>query len=314
MHNEIQVSASPHIWRKNTTRGIMLDVCIALLPAVIASVWFFGFRALSIILVSVLSAVVFEFIYQKIAHTKTTVNDFSAVLTGLLLALNLPVSVPYWVAVFGSGIAIVLVKQLFGGLGSNFMNPALTARAFLFVSFSTIMSHYPEPSGAFGKVAIDAMASVTPLSMSHGSVPLLNLFLGNVPGVLGETSKLALIIGGCYLLIRGVINWRIPTLFIVSSFLCFFLKGGVDFAVYQILSGGLFLGAIFMATDYVTAPITPIGQWIMGIGCGILLFVMRTYSAFPEGCSFAILLMNIATPLIDRFTLPVPFGKEKSHV
>ncbi len=335
MQRKLQVSSSPHIRDNSSTKSVMRDVCIALAPAGIAGIYFFGLNALSLIIVTVLSAVIAELAYQKATHQKVTVNDLSAVVTGLLVAYNLPANAPAWVGIAGAAIAIVLIKQLFGGLGANFMNPALAARAILFVSFASIMSKYPVPALNAITNGVDAIASATPLaSMAKSSLPqilgvaqsvaeeaaqlpamanLWDLFIGNVPGVLGETSKLAIMIGGVYLLARGVIDWRIPFTFIATVFVCYLIKDGANIALYQILSGGLFLGAFFMATDYATSPITGTGKIIMGIGCGLFLFVIRAFAAYPEGCSFAILFMNVATPLIDKMTLPHSFGEVKKH-
>ena len=290
----------------------MQEVCLALAPAGIAGIVLFGAHAAALIAASVITCVLSEFIYQKLAKEKTTVGDWSAVVTGLLLAYNLPANAPIWLAVVGGVIAIVLVKQMFGGIGSNFMNPALTARAILFVSWSSLMSTYPQTT-----FAVDATSSATPLAlMGAGSVTdvnLWNLMIGNCGGVLGETCKLAIIAGGVYILIRRIIDWRIPVTFIGTVFLCYLFKDGAEVAVYQIFAGGLMLGAFFMATDYATSPVSGIGKIIMGVGCGILLFVIRAYASYPEGCSFAILFMNVVTPLIDKFTMPKPFGEVKQH-
>ena len=312
MQKNLAVSSSPHLRSGASTRRIMQEVCLALAPAGIAGIVLFGAHAAALIAASVITCVLSEFIYQKLAKEKTTIGDWSAVVTGLLLAYNLPANAPIWLAVVGGVIAIVLVKQMFGGIGSNFMNPALTARAILFVSWSSLMSSYPQTT-----FAVDATSSATPLAlMGAGSVTdvnLWNLMIGNCSGVLGETCKLAIIAGGVYMLIRRIIDWRIPVTFIATVFLCYLLKDGAEMAVYQIFAGGLMLGAFFMATDYATSPVTGIGKLIMGVGCGILLFVIRAYASYPEGCSFAILFMNVVTPLIDKFTAPKPFGEVKQH-
>lgn len=312
MQKNLAVSSSPHLRSGASTRRIMQEVCLALAPAGIAGIVLFGAHAAALIAASVITCVLSEYIYQKLAKEKTTVGDWSAVVTGLLLAYNLPAGAPIWLAVVGGVIAIVLVKQMFGGIGSNFMNPALTARAILFVSWSSLMSSYPQTT-----FAVDATSSATPLAlMGAGSVTdvnLWNLMIGNCGGVLGETCKLAIIAGGVYMLIRRIIDWRIPVTFIGTVFLCYLLKDGAEMAVYQIFAGGLMLGAFFMATDYATSPVTGIGKLIMGVGCGILLFVIRAYASYPEGCSFAILFMNVVTPLIDKFTMPKPFGEVKQH-
>lgn len=312
MQKNLAVSSSPHLRSGASTRRIMQEVCLALAPAGIAGIVLFGAHAAALIAASVITCVLSEFIYQKLAKEKSTIGDWSAVVTGLLLAYNLPANAPIWLAVVGGVIAIVLVKQMFGGIGSNFMNPALTARAILFVSWSSLMSSYPQTT-----FAVDATSSATPLVlMGAGSVTdvnLWNLMIGNCSGVLGETCKLAIIAGGVYMLIRRIIDWRIPVTFIGTVFLCYLLKDGAEMAVYQIFAGGLMLGAFFMATDYATSPVTGIGKLIMGVGCGILLFVIRAYASYPEGCSFAILFMNVVTPLIDKFTMPKPFGEVKQH-
>lgn len=318
MLKNMSVSSSPHAFSTATTRRLMTDVCIAMLPAAAASVWFFGLRALILIPVSILSAVLAEACWQKLTRQPVTISDMSAVVTGSLLAFNLPATAPWWLAVIGSLIAIVVVKQFFGGIGQNFMNPALAARAVLFISWIALMTRYPQAQpgnwmAGLTSDGVDAISSATALRMPAGSLSLWDLFIGNVPGVLGETSKLALLLGGIYLLLRRVIDWRIPVTFIGSVFLCYLVTDGAETALYQILSGGLFLGAFFMATDYATSPMRGIGRIIMGIGCGVLLFVIRSAHYYPEGCSFAILLMNVATPLIDRLTLPKSFGEAKQH-
>lgn len=312
MQKNLAVSSSPHLRDHVSTRRIMQEVCLALAPAGIAGIILFGSQAAVLIAASVISAVLAEYFYQKLTHQKVTVGDWSAVVTGLLLAYNLPANAPVWLAVVGAVIAIVLVKQIFGGIGSNFMNPALAARAILFVSWATQMTTYPAT-----RFMLDGVSTATPLnSLGTGSVAgvnLMDLFLGNIPGVLGETCKLALLLGGVYLILRRIVDWKIPVTFIATVFVCYLIKDGAEMALYQILSGGLFLGAFFMATDYATSPITNPGRVIMGIGCGIFLFVIRAYASYPEGCSFAILLMNVATPLIDKYTMPKPFGEVKQH-
>ena len=313
MQKNLAVSSSPHLRSKASTQRIMQEVCLALAPAGIAGIVLYGANAAALIAVSVITCVLAEYVYQKAAKEKSTIGDWSAVVTGLLLAYNLPANAPLWLAVVGGIIAIVLVKQIFGGIGSNFMNPALTARAILFISWSSLMSTYPQTN-----YAVDAVSSATPLALlGAGNVPadmsLWNLMIGNCGGVLGETCKLAIIAGGLYMLVRGIIDWRIPMTFIGTVFLCYLLKDGAEMAVYQIMAGGLMLGAFFMATDYATSPVTGIGKIIFGVGCGILLFVIRAFASYPEGCSFAILFMNVVTPMIDKFTTPKPFGEVKKH-
>ena len=310
MQKNLAVSSSPHLRSGASTRRIMQEVCLALAPAGIAGIVLFGAHAAALIAASVITCVLSEFIYQKLAKEKTTIGDWSAVVTGLLLAYNLPANAPIWLAVVGGVIAIVLVKQMFGGIGSNFMNPALTARAILFVSWSSLMSSYPQTT-----FAVDATSSATPLAlMGAGSVTdvnLWNLMIGNCSGVLGETCKLAIIAGGVYMLIRRIIDWRIPVTFIGTVFLCYLLKDGAEMAVYQIFAGGLMLGAFFMATDYATSPVTPMGQLLYGGGCGVLTVFFRYYGLFPEGVTYAILLMNLLTWAIDRGTAPRRFGCKK---
>ncbi len=312
MQKNLAVSSSPHLRDNVTTRRIMQEVCLALAPAGIAAIVLFGASAATLIAVSVITAVLAEFCWNKLNKQKTTVGDWSAVVTGLLLAYNLPANAPVWIAVVGAIIAIILVKQMFGGIGSNFMNPALAARAILFVSWSSLMTSYPAT-----QFMTDVTSSATPLNLlGKGTVEgvnLMDLFLGNVPGVLGETCKLALLLGGVYLILRGIVDWKIPATFIATVFVCYLVKDGAEMALYQILSGGLFLGAFFMATDYATSPVTNVGRVIMGVGCGLFLFVIRAYASYPEGCSFAILLMNVATPLIDKYTMPKAFGEVKKH-
>ena len=323
MQRKLVVSSSPFL--RNTavsTRRLMLDVVIALLPTALAAVWFFGAPALALIIVAVGFAVLAEMVYKKLVHEKSTISDLSAVVTGLLLAFNLPANAPWWMAAIGSVIAIVLVKQLFGGIGQNFMNPALAARTILMLSWAGLMAATAAPNGGqlfgLGSASVDAVASATPLV--NGTYSLWQLFVGDVPGMLGETCKLTLILGGVYLIARRVIDWRVPVCFIGTAFLLFWLNTGVIYsaesgtqsALYQLMSGGLLLGAFFMATDYVTCPVSKWGRVIMGVGCALLLFVIRVYNGgYPEGCSFAILFMNVLTPLIDKWTAPRSFGVVK---
>ena len=293
------VAASPHVTTKNSTAVIMRDVLIALLPAVIAGCVVFGLRALLVVAVTTAACVFFEWGFEKLCHTPSTISDLSAAVTGVLLAMNLPVSIPLWQAVFGALVAIVAVKGLFGGIGKNFANPAITARIVMFLAFSKTMTAWVFP---------DAVSSATPLAMmANGeSVDYLTLLLGNHGGCLGETSALALLIGFAYLLIRGVISWHTPVCFIGTVFVMSLILG--QDAVGQILSGGLMLGAIFMATDYSTTPSTDWGRVLFGIGAGLLTVLIRFYGAYAEGVSFAILFMNILTPYLSRWTETKPFG------
>jgi len=316
--SHLTVSVSPHIYHKATTSRIMLDVLIALVPAFIASIIIFGARAAVVTCVCVASCVFFEWLFEKITKSENTIGDYSACITGVLLAFNLPVTIPFWQAVFGSAVAIILVKQLFGGLGKNFANPAITARIVMFLAFSVSMTNWNYPGvgeGGFWVYPIDGVAGATPLAlMKNGHFDTLpsifNMFIGVRGGCIGETSNLALLIGGIYLMIRKVITWHAPAAFILVVFGLSALIG--QNAVYHLFAGGLFLGAIFMATDYVTTPQTNIGRLVFGIGAGLLTVLFRVYSSYPEGVSFAILLMNILTPYINRFTEAKPFGGVKS--
>lgn len=322
MQPNLIVASSPHLHNKAaSTQRIMLDVIIALLPTAVAAVWYFGGSALMLILVSIISAIAAEFIYQKIMKLPVSISDLSAAVTGLLLAFNLPANAPWWLAMIGSFLAIVLVKQLFGGLGQNFINPALASRAILMLSWTTLMaaSVLPHAGLWLAPAAVDTVSVATPLAHNAGGFTLWQLFSGDIPGMIGETSKITLLLGGVYLLVRRVIDWRIPAALIGSAAIAYFIKTGTLYSVesgtqnvlYQLLSGGLILGAFFMATDYVTSPISSLGKLIMGVGCGLFLFVIREFSSYPEGCSFAILFMNVLTPLIDRMTGSKPFGFEK---
>ena len=313
--NNIIVSPSPHIRDERTTQGIMIDVCIALVPALIASVLYFGYKSLVLSALCVLFCVGFEYLWQKLTKKSVTISDGTAVVTGLLLAFNLPVSAPWWICLIGSFVAIIIVKQFFGGVGNNFMNPALAGRAFLLASWPVIMTTWTSPFG------VDAVSSATPMAVlkdaTTGELPrLFDMFIGNIPGCIGETSALALVLGGIYLIARKVISARVPVAYIltVALFTFIFPSAGLTpiySMAYNVLGGGLMLGAIFMATDYVTSPITVRGQIVMGIGCGILTFVIRRFGGYPEGVSYSILLMNVATPLIDRWTKPRAFGTQK---
>jgi Na+-translocating ferredoxin:NAD+ oxidoreductase subunit D len=307
------VSSSPHIRSGESTKRIMMDVTIALLPALFAGIWFFGLRALLLTIVAVAFAVASEIAMQKIMKRPVTAGDFSAVVTGLLIAFNVPPTLPLWMVAIGSIFAIVIVKQCFGGVGHNFVNPALAARAVLLASWPVDMTSWVQPG-------VDVVTTATPLAIIKGTeavnqaLPsLMDLFIGNVGGCIGETSALALLIGGLYLLYRRVINFRIPVVYISTVGVLAFVFGGfnLSYVPFHILAGGLLLGAIFMATDYSSSPMTAKGQVIFAIGCGLLTAVIRFYGGYPEGVSYSILLMNIATPLIDRFTLPRKFGGVK---
>lgn len=309
MEQTMKISSSPHIRDKETTTNIMGQVIAVLMPATIFGIYNFGVSALIIILITVLSCVVFEAAYQKLLGLKVTVKDLSAVLTGLLLALNLPPGVPFWLPVLGSFFAIVVVKQLFGGLGQNFMNPALGARCFLLISFAGHMTTF----------TYDAVTTATPLAdlKAGGNVDVLSMFLGTTAGTIGETSALALMIGGGVLIAGRIINYRIPV-FYIGSFAVFIMvyalasgKGfDISFLMAHLFGGGLMLGAFFMATDYVTSPITPNGKIIFGILLGFLTFLFRIFGGSAEGVSYAIIIGNLLVPLIERVTVPKAFGKE----
>lgn len=296
------VSTSPHIRSGVTTRGIMLDVIIALIPAMITAIVVFGWQAALLLAVCVGGCIVSEWGYEKLVGRPVTVNDFSAVVTGVLLALNLPANLPIWQALLGCVIAIIVVKQLFGGLGFNFANPAITARIVLLICFSIPMTNW----------VIDGVSTATPLGMmaSGAELPsMTNMLLGNHGGSMGETGTLALLAGGIYLIVRRVISWHTPVCFVGTVFLFTLLLG--ENAVYHVLSGGLMIGAFFMATDYVTTPYTSWGRVIFGVGCGLITVLIRVWGNYPEGVSFAILLMNILSPYITKATSPKPLGGAK---
>ena len=306
--NRLVVSPSPHDDNYMKTSEIMFNVCMALLPALSVGCCAFGFPALIVTAISVASCVLFEFLCRKLMKRDNTIGDLSAVVTGMILAMNLPSTVPLWIPIIGSFVAIVVVKQLFGGLGQNFANPAITARIVLMVSFPSIMTNWINP---FFWHNPDAVTSATPLALGEGDIlpSYLDLFIGNTGGCIGETSALALLIGGLYLIARKIINLATPIAFIGTVALLSFIAG--DNPLYQILSGGLFLGAFFMATDYATTPISTKGKIVFGIGCGIITFVIRHFGSFPEGVSFSILLMNVLTPYIEQLTRTKIFGAKK---
>ena len=303
--NNMVVSVNPHIYAKDTTQTIMRDVLIALAPAVVASALFFGVRALLVEAVCVAVAVACEWAFEKTTKRPVTITDLSAAVTGLILALNLPVSIPIWQAMFGSFVAIIVVKQFFGGIGQNFANPAITARVIMLVAFSGAMTTWAVPAFT------DATSSATPLSLiAAGGLDqlpsLAQMFLGARGGSMGETSCLALLLGGLYLIYRKVISWHTPVAFIGTVLVLTALLGQQP--LYQVMAGGLFLGAIFMATDYTTSPPTPAGKLIFGVGCGLITVLIRVWGNYPEGVSFSILLMNILNPYISGWTKTKPFG------
>ncbi len=317
MEHTLLVSSSPHVHCGMNTRDIMRDVIIALTPALAASIWLFGLRALAVELVCVASALAAEYLSRRVMKRPQTVGDLSAVVTGLLLAFNLPATIPLWQAAFGSVVAIVVAKQMFGGLGQNFVNPALVGRIVLMGSFTAEMGNWvdpfqwlADPIGHLGTV--DAVTSATPLAqMAEGvtDIDAVPLLFGIRGGSLGETCVIALILGGLYLVIRRVISPMIPVVYIGTVFVMTWLLGADP--VTHILSGGLMLGAIFMATDYATCPINRSGKLVYAIGCGLLTVLIRLYGSLPDGVSFAIVIMNILTPLIERTVRPRPFGNKR---
>jgi electron transport complex protein RnfD len=315
----LTVSGSPHVQSKTSTNKIMWNVVIALLPALLVGIYYFGFSVLLITLVSVASCLLFEYLIQKyILKGENTTCDGSAVVTGILLAFNLPANIPLWIVILGSLVAIGVGKMTFGGLGKNPFNPALVGRVFLFLSFPTkmAMSSWPMPHPMFSNAVSDAITGPTPLSIiKHGGqLPdLMNMFLGQTGGSLGEVSAIAIILGGLFMLCKKVISWHIPVAFIGTAFIfsgILWMCNPQEYInpFYHILSGGMMLGAIFMATDMVTSPITHKGQLIFGAGCGLLTIIFRCFGPMPEGVSFAILIMNGVTPLIDKNIKPTRFG------
>lgn len=311
MENRLTVSSSPHIRSSETTQKIMRDVAIALTPAALFGVYNFGIRALIILVVSILTAVVTEAACQKIRKQTITVNDFSAVVTGLLLGMNLPSTVPYWIPIVGSIFAIAVVKQAFGGLGHNFINPALAARALLVASWPVQMTTWVSPNA-------DAVSSATVLGILKEGLDvelpsLMDMLLGTIGGCIGETSALLLLLGGIFLIYRGIISIKIPGIYIGTVAVLTLIITGFDIqtTMIHILSGGLILGAFFMATDYASSPITAKGQIIYAFGMGLLTVIIRFYGGYPEGVSYSILLMNVAAPLIDKYTKPRVFGGAK---
>ena len=323
---ELTISSSPHVHAPVTTQTIMRDVLIALAPALIGSVVLFGFRALLVTLFSAAACVFFEWAYAKLTKTPCKIYDLSAIVTGVLLAFVCPVAIPYWCILIGDFFAMIVVKAIFGGIGRNIVNPALAGRAFMF-SYPALMTVWVKPgfqnwTGIFSAVVTDANSCATPLSsMKSGMLPeatVSELFLGNIGGCIGETSVLLLLIGLVYLLVRKVITLRIPLAFIgtVAVLTFLFPQGNPNFRwmAAQLFSGGLFLGAIFMATDYVTSPLTRMGQIVFGIGCGVLTVVIRYFGGYPEGVSYAILIMNCCVVLLDRIGRPRKFGAPKKEV
>ena len=314
MEQMFNVSSNPHIRDKMTTSRIMQLVVIALLPATFFGIWNFGAHALLVILATVASSVFFEWLYDRLMHKKNTTTDFSAVVTGLLLALNMPPQIPIWMPILGSFVAIIIVKQLFGGLGQNFMNPALGGRCFLLIAFAADMTNFNVTRNG-----VDVYSGATPLALIKNeglsSVNVRDMLIGNTAGTIGETSVIAILIGAIIMILLGVIDLKIPASYIITFAVFMFLFGAqqfdINYVVAELCGGGLMLGAFFMATDYVTSPITPMGKIIFGICCGILTGVFRCFGANAEGVSFAIILSNCLVPIIEKVSIPRAFGMVK---
>ena len=320
-------TSNPHIRGSETTRSIMLDVIIAMLPALAFACFNFGFRALSLTVVSVLGCMFFEWLYRKLMHKSDAVGDLSAVVTGMLLALTCPVTLEYWAILIGDFFAIIFVKQLFGGIGKNFINPALGGRAVLVASYAGSMTKWIDPAANKAAVIgsnVDVITAATPMAyLKGGDIEGLNavysvvdVFMGKIGGSMGEVSAIALLLGGAYLIWRKVINWQTPVAYIgtvaVLSFLFPKAGSGLEWMLYSIFGGGLMLGAIFMATDYATSPVTKKGQLVYGLGCGLLTVFIRYFGSYNEGVCYSIMVMNCCTPLIDKYTKPTRFGAVKS--
>ena len=319
MENNLTISYAPHIRGNSNIQKVMLDVLIALVPAFIGAIYFFGINALIITMTSAASCVLFEYIWNKLTGKENTTGDLSAIVTGVLLAFTLPSSIPLYMVVIGDAFAIIVVKCFYGGIGQNFVNPALAARAFLLACWPVEMTTYPAPSDPFGFFdKINAITSATPLAVLknvEGAVeaPLSNLFFGNVAGCIGEVSCILLLLGGAYLIVKRIINPIIPLTYIVVVGLFGQLLSDYGF-LYQILSGGVIIAAFFMATDYTTSPVTHMGQLIYALGAGLITGVIRIYGGYPEGVTYAILIMNIVTPLLDKYIKPKKFGSKAVKV
>ena len=304
MSKLLNVSSSPHVRSNETTQSIMVDVAIAMLPATAFGVFQFGLHALLVLIVTIAACVLSEYVFEKITKRPCTISDFSAVVTGMILALNMPPEIALWIPALGGVFAIIVVKQLYGGLGQNFMNPAQAARCFLLISFTRPMSAF----------TLDCWTGATPLAVLKAgeSVDVAAMFIGKIPGTIGEVSVIALLIGAAYLVVKKVISLRIPVTYILTTAVFVFIFGQQDlnYVLAHLCGGGLIFGAFFMATDYVTSPITPKGQIVFGILLGILTGLFRIFGGSAEGVSYAIIISNLLVPLIERFTLPTPFGKE----
>ena len=323
MENKLIVSSSPHVRTNKDTSYIMKQVVIALLPATLAALFFFRLSALNVIFFCVTGSVGAEFVCQKISKQESTIGDFSAVVTGLLLAFNVPASLPWWMCLLGAAFAIIVVKMVFGGIGNNFVNPALAARAFLLASFPVAMTLWTRTGVIWVSSGnIDAYTTATPLSflkagsngvssLADSGISISNMLIGNIGGCIGETSAVLIILGGLYLMYKGIINYVIPTFYICTVAILMFILGGFNFTfvIYELLAGGLMLGAFFMLTDYTTSPMTKKGQIIYAVLAGLITTVIRLYGGYPEGVSYSILFVNIMTPLIDKYTKTKVFGE-----
>ncbi len=324
MEKKLIVSSSPHVRSNEDTSYIMKQVLIALIPATIAGLYFFRLNALSVIFFCILGTVGSEYLYQKISKQESTIGDYSAVVTGLLLAFNVPSSLPWWMCLIGGAFAIIVVKMVFGGIGNNFLNPALAARAFLLASFPVAMTSWPKPgvSEWISSANLDTLSTATPLSflkagsagvadLASNGINMTDMIIGNIGGCIGETSALLIVLGGIYLIYKGIIDYTIPVIYIASVFILTFILGGFsfDFTLYELFAGGLMLGGFFMLTDYTTSPMTKKGQIIYALLAAVITTVIRLYGGYPEGVSYSILLANVATPLIDKFVSNRVFGE-----
>lgn len=322
MEKKLIVSSSPHVRSNEDTSYIMKQVIIALIPAALAGVYFFRLNAISVMFFCILGTVGSEFLYQKITKEESTIGDFSAVVTGLLLAFNVPASLPWWMCLAGGAFAIIVIKMVFGGIGNNFINPALGARAFLLASFPVAMTAWTNPGVNWIGSNLDAVTTATPLSflkvgaegvtdLTATGINMTDMIVGNIGGCIGETSTILIVLGGVYLIYKGIIDYTIPAFYIGTVFILIFILGGFsfDFALYELFAGGLMLGGFFMLTDYTTSPMTKKGQIIYALLAGIITSVIRLYGGYPEGVSYSILLANVATPLIDKYVSNRVFGE-----
>ncbi|MGL4361955.1 MAG: RnfABCDGE type electron transport complex subunit D [Cellulosilyticaceae bacterium] len=335
MDKLLHVSPSPHTHAKHNVQSVMRDVIIALIPALLVSIYFFGFRALGVVFVTTISCVAFEALWVKYTKQQTSIKDLSAIVTGILLAFNMPANVPIYVPIVGSFVAVILAKGLFGGIGQNFINPALAARAFLLAAYPTAMTTFGPYNGGIVDIntiiptrsmdmlsgvseTIDVISQATPLALfkEYGIVAtpsVMDAFIGNINGCIGEVSALALLLGGLYLIYRKIITWHIPVCYLGSIFIVGVISGnGIQASLYSLMLGGAILGAFFMATDYTTTPMTIKGQVIFAVSAGLIAGIIRTYGGYPEGVSYSILLMNLCVPLIDRYVKNTPFGRKKA--